>query len=311
MKIKISHGMKNFTQKLLKSLPYLVISILVGFTAVYAGNLTAPSPVANTMYSLEDIYNLATDNTEADIGEGNIPETPSTVESTGVTLTQVYEAVAEALNGAGGIDLSGMYNGSSSTFDIDGGSQANGGVDDANYSGWDTGNYNPPSDRYETEWTDCTLANNYCGTGDEGAQAKDEATGLVWSYPLHGVGGATFDTSDQATLTTGCPDNCAYWNTDTYYSWDGSNENNSTMTAQALCQSKGANWYLPHQKQLMQAYIDGSYGNLEPLGVDRLYWSATTVSNVETYAWSVLLSDGCSNNVNKSNPDGLIRCVQE
>jgi len=207
-----------------------------------------------------------------------------------------------------------MYNGSSSTFEIAGGSQANGGVDDANYSDCSKGGcmpQTPPSNRYETEWTPCTLGNNYCGTGDEGADAKDEATGLVWSYPLHGVGGTTFDTSDQATLTTGCPGNCAYRNTDTYYSWDNSNENNNSMTAQALCQSKGENWYLPHQKQLMQAYIDGSYGNLEPIGVGRDYWSATTFSGDEAGAWYVYLSVGYSDGDDKSGGGGLIRCVQE
>lgn len=97
MKNKISHGMNKY----LKTSIYLLVAILVGFTASYAGNLVPPSSPSNTMYSLEDIYNLATDNTEATLGEGDIPETPSTVSSTGVTLTQVYNAVADALESAG------------------------------------------------------------------------------------------------------------------------------------------------------------------------------------------------------------------
>lgn len=91
--------------KYLKTSIYLLVAILVGFTASYAGNLVPPSSPSNTMYSLEDIYNLATDNTEATLGEGDIPETPSSVSSTGVTLTQVYEAVATALENAGPADL--------------------------------------------------------------------------------------------------------------------------------------------------------------------------------------------------------------
>lgn len=91
--------------KYLKTLLYLLTAILVGFTASYAGSLVPPSSPSNTMYSLEDIYNLATDNTEATLGEGDIPETPSSVSSTGVTLTQVYEAVASALANTGSPDL--------------------------------------------------------------------------------------------------------------------------------------------------------------------------------------------------------------
>jgi len=97
MKNKIPHGMNKY----LKTSIYLLVAILVGFTASYAGNLVPPSSPSNTMYSLEDIYNLATDNTEATLGEGDIPETPSTVSSTGVTLTQVYNAVADALDSVG------------------------------------------------------------------------------------------------------------------------------------------------------------------------------------------------------------------
>jgi len=94
--------MKN---KILKTTLYLLVAVLVGFTASYAGNLVPPSSPSNTMYSLEDIYNLATDSITAEEGEGDIPETPGTVSSTGVTLTEVYEAVASALANTGSPDL--------------------------------------------------------------------------------------------------------------------------------------------------------------------------------------------------------------
>lgn len=314
---KIKQILKSKFRSGLKTLPYIAVALVVGVTAVYAApgiSKLTPSGnrVTDAMYSLQDIYNLATDGTPAPEKTGEITSTPDVLENTGVTLTQVYNAVADAISQSGGVDLSDMFNGSSTRLDISGGSQANGGIDDANYD--ETGNLTqtPPANRYQTEWTTCNVGNSYCGTGDTGANAKDEATGLIWSYPLTGLTGASWDTeTDTAVLTEGCvPDgNCAYWDTDTYYSWDNSNSNNDGSTAQQLC-SNHEGWSLPHQKQLMQAYIDGSYGNLEPSGVGRYYWSATTVSNVADLAWGVYLSVGLTGYGNKHD-SSLVRCVRE
>lgn len=311
LKNKISYGIRY--------IPYLVIAVLVGVTVTYAASkLVPPGPVADTMYSLQDIYDLATSGTPATEGVGAIETTPA-ISETGVTLTQVYEAVETALASVGGVDLSNMFNGSCTIggacpggSEFPGGTQAQGGIDDANYD--TTGNLTqtPPAGRYETTWTTCNLGNNYCGTGDAGANAKDEATGLVWSYPLTGLGGASWDTeTNSATLTAGCVPggDCAYRNTDTYYSWDNSKVDNNGKTAYELCSSH-AGWSLPHQKQLMQAYIDGAYGNLEPQGVDRNYWSATTFSGYASYAWLVDLSFGVTFNNGKGVGFNL-RCVQE
>lgn len=310
--------MKKFTNKLIKTLPFLIIALLVGTTVVYAvpgGSKLSPSgnAITDQMYSLQDIYNLATNGTPADARTGDIAPTPGVLEDTGVTLTEVYDAVATAISQTGGVDLSNMWNGTSNT--IDGGSQALGGIDDANYEETGIMTQTPPTDRYKTIWTTCNLGNNYCETGDTGANAKDEATGLIWSYPLKDIGGTSFDTeTDTAVLTAGCvPDfNCAYWNTDTYYSWDNSHANNmnseTALTAQELC-SQHTGWSLPHQKQLMQAYIDGAYGNLEPVGVGRSYWSATTVSGSTGGAWYVYLSSGFTSGSGKYN-GSLLRCVR-
>ncbi|HPS21525.1 MAG TPA: hypothetical protein PLO44_01835 [Candidatus Paceibacterota bacterium] len=316
---KIKTILKNKISFGIKYIPYLVIAVLVGVTVTYAASkLVPPGPVADTMYSLQDIYDLATSGTPATEGSGTIETTPALSE-TGVTLTQVYEAVETALASVGGVDLSNMFNGSCTIgaacpggSEFPGGTQAQGGIDDANYD--TTGNLaqTPPAGRYETTWITCNLGNNYCGTGDAGANAKDEATGLVWSYPLTGLGGASWDTeTNSATLTAGCvaDGDCAYWNTDTYYSWDNSKSDNNGKTAYELCSSH-AGWSLPHQKQLMQAYIDGSYGNLEPQGVGRLYWSATTSSYNANDAWEVYLSHGYTGS-NGKYYSRVIRCVQE
>ena len=71
-------------KKILKFVPFLVIAVLVGVTIAYAGSLTPPGAVEDTMYSLEDIYNLASDTTTTE-GSGEIPATPGSVSATGKT----------------------------------------------------------------------------------------------------------------------------------------------------------------------------------------------------------------------------------
>lgn len=190
-----------------------------------------------------------------------------------------------------GTALVNLFNGTGQGFT--GGSQANGGVDD--YNNTDTA----PSDRYSKGWTSCTNgADNYCGTGDPFADMKDNSTGLVWSKPCSGSGCST---SAEPANTT--------------YSWDNSAVNNSSKTASELCSqdlgtTHDAGWSLPHQKQLMQAYIDGSSGNLEASGVNRYYWSATTISAITTSAWITYLSYGLTNYVAKTNSGYYVRCVR-
>jgi len=57
----------------------------------------------------------------------------------------------------------------------------------------------------------------------------------------------------------------------------------------------------------MQAYIDGSWGNLE--GVARDYWSATARSVNTTDAWSTYLSSGSTNGHAKTSSN-YVRCVR-
>ncbi len=190
-----------------------------------------------------------------------------------LSVTAAYVSVGNTYCGAAGTLLANLWNGTSGAFT--GGSQANGGADDYNNGGA------PASGRYAMGWTACNAGNTYCGTGLSSAAAKDNSTGLIWSLPCNGSGCASF--SEAAPLT---------------YSWDSSAVNNSSKTASQLC-SAGTHgqigWSLPHQKQLMQAYIDGSYGNLEAAGVNRHYWSATTKSFTTAYAWGTYLSSGYTN----------------
>lgn len=204
-----------------------------------------------------------------------------------LTVTAAYIGVGNTWCGTAGTLLANLFNGTSGAFT--GGSQANGGADDYNNAGA------APADRYSKGWTQCAAGNNYCGTGLASADAKDDSAGLIWSLPCNGAGCASF--SDASPLV---------------YSWDSSAANNSAKTASQLCSAGShteSGWSLPHQKQLMQAYIDGSYGNLEASGAYRIYWSATTISNSTTSAWDTSLSSGYTGS-NLKTDSIYVRCVR-
>jgi len=65
--------------------------IIFGIPSI-AGSLTPPGSPANTMYTLTDLYNLASGTTTT-VGTGGLPATPSATSSTMYTLTQVYDAL--------------------------------------------------------------------------------------------------------------------------------------------------------------------------------------------------------------------------
>ncbi|MFA5800480.1 MAG: DUF1566 domain-containing protein [Candidatus Peribacteraceae bacterium] len=223
----------------------------------------------------------------------NVCSTDTVNGTTGTTtVSGALVATGRTYCGIAGTLLGSLFNGTSGAFT--GGSQANGGADDYNAAGA------PAALRYSGGWTACNASaynattnpgGNYCNTGDTGADAKDNSTNLVWSLPCNGSACASF--SDSSPLT---------------YSWDSSAVNNGARTASQIC-SDHSGWYLPHQKQLMQAYIDGSYGNLETSGVHRSYWSATTGSDSTTSAWFVYLSNGFTYPNGKTTANN-VRCVR-
>lgn len=135
----------------------------------------------------------------------------------------------------------------------------------------------------------CSLTWPVASPAVAGDDKEDPRTGLVWSQCLRNTGGV-IDFS-----ASGC----------TIFSWDNSNTNNNGRTATELCSDRGNGWRLPTQKELMQAYIDGSYFNLT--SPSAYHWSATEHSGVS--AWSVLLSTGYTVNASKSNALE-VRCVR-
>ena len=170
-----------------------------------------------------------------------------------------------------------------------------------------TGTYIPPAygncptqayhDSYGapvTQTTNCTASITWTTaspsyTGDD---KKDPVSGLVWSQAL-------LNSAGTVTFTTGAP---------SAWSWDASAANNNavgTKTASQLCSDRGNGWRLPTQKELMQAYIDGSNFNLTQPA--RYYWSANQYDSTD--AWYVALGNGYTLNVSMVSTDS-VRCVR-
>ena len=79
-----------------------------------------------------------------------------------------------------------------------------------------------------------------------------------------------------------------------------------SKTAALLCSERGNGWRLPAQKELDQAYIDGSNFNLT--NPANSFWSVTEAS--PTTAWSVNLSSGNTITNNKATYSYYVRCVR-
>lgn len=129
-------------------------------------------------------------------------------------------------------------------------------------------------------------------TGDD---KLDPRTGLVWSQCLINSSG---------TVTFGAS-GCTNW------SWDASNSANLAVggkTSTQLCSERngGGVWRQPSQKELMQAYIDGSFYNLSSPAA-YFTWSSTQAST--TNAWGVSLSNGYTPTNNKTLAYN-VRCVR-
>ncbi len=288
------------------TLPLFLISIICFSTIAFAGNLTPPagSP-APTMFSLEQIYNSIAGSSydssgfNADV-DGNVHEQLKYIANI-ISTRYTYgdedpDYVLTTADGAGNYDVSNLTNSTVAdgvTFGVSGEGEllgdtdpelvagtaeyagillknmANGlntagtlTVDDCNAANGGNGSScgTPATGRYATGWTTCNSGNTWCGLGTNGenvAKVKDNVTGLVWSYPCSGT-----NCSNMSNNTAGT------------YNWNTAISNCSSGS-----HGKGG-WSLPSQKQLMQAYINGSYGNLlsgSP-SASAAAWSSTTLS---------------------------------
>ena len=145
-----------------------------------------------------------------------------------------------------------------------------------------------------TQTTNCTNTLTWTVPSGSiaGTEKQDPRSGLIWSNAIVNTAGtATFSPT-----------------TNTAFSWDASHANNIAVgnkTAITLCSAMGNGWRLPAQKELMQAYIDGSNFNLSQPG--NYFWSATEFSS--TAAWTAYLSSG-NTYYNTKTTTYQVRCVR-
>ena len=132
---------------------------------------------------------------------------------------------------------------------------------------------------------------------------KDERTDFYWS-------------SDQGQMTNVFPDSdhspCPFFALSDRGDYDGLDAdcgnaiNTCGLLSLEAVTGEGAqtDWYLPSQKELMQAYIDGIQNQTSAgfviVGSGYNHWSSTENSSTPANAWFVLLATGHTNNAAKT-----------
>jgi len=200
-----------------------------------------------------------------------------------------------------GTALKNLFNGTDTAGNYP---QSVGGVDDYNAGGA------MPSDSYKKTWTACNEGNTYCGTGDAtNADKKDNSTGLVWSKWLSSGSTKTWFWANNAKYPNGLPGDDGVCDTHNEVACKVVKLTDADPGGKTGCDALGCGWRLPYQKELMQAYIDGSWANLSSAG--SYFWSATTVSNLTQFAWYTYLSNGRTYFNTKTNGASYtVRCVR-
>lgn len=150
----------------------------------------------------------------------------------------------------------------------------------------------------ESEWSNMSVG--------EDIAWRDERTGVYWSAHQGTM-------SNIFTMAS-----CDYFTSIPRSSYDGSDSDcGLAINYCATLDFAGrTDWYLPSQKELMQAYIDGIYNqagideaSAAAFVTDNYYWSSSEVSGTSNGAWDVYLSVGSTGNGNKTNTGSGVRCV--
>jgi hypothetical protein len=131
---------------------------------------------------------------------------------------------------------------------------------------------------------------------------QDERTGLYWSVS-QGI-----QASGNDFVTT-----CAFFSSDPRGSYDGTDPNCGASINQCADLTDGgySNWYLPTQKELQQAYINGIYNQTSgSFATPSYFWSSTELSDASSFAWRVLLHFGTTSSRAKDYESNAVRCVR-
>ena len=150
----------------------------------------------------------------------------------------------------------------------------------------------------ESEWSNMSVG--------EDIAWRDERTGVYWSAHQGTM-------SNIFTMAS-----CDYFTSIPRSSYDGSDSDcGLAINYCATLDFAGrTDWYLPSQKELMQAYIDGIYNqagideaSAAAFVTDNYYWSSSEVSGDSSGAWVVYLGLGNTPSTSKTNTGIGVRCV--
>ncbi len=131
---------------------------------------------------------------------------------------------------------------------------------------------------------------------------QDERTGLYWSESQ-----GTQASGNQFVTT------CAFYSSDPRGSYDGTDSNCGASINQCADLTDGGytDWYLPTQKELQQAYINGIYNQTSgSFATTSNFWSSTERSDNSSYAWWVYLYHGYTRSYDKTTDSLAVRCVR-
>ena len=174
-------------KKIAKHLAYLAIALLVGSAVAYAGSLTPPGAPADTMYTLDGIYNLASGATTT-VGTGSLPSTPGSASPTFHTLTQIYTAISGQI---GNLSSSTIATGTTA-FGIVGTR-----VPAKILQEFGTSDYCSDANGLVTSCAGTGLAGQYLSgqprsyTDNSDGTISDNATGLTWQKCQYGLSGSS------------------------------------------------------------------------------------------------------------------------
>jgi hypothetical protein len=131
-------------------------------------------------------------------------------------------------------------------------------------------------------------------------------TSYTYYLPATGSGSSLPPTSGTLTKTSGTgPDTVTY--TNIYGATD--NFLVGGKSASQLCTERGNGWRLPAEKELMQAYIDGSKFNLTL--ASNPFIPSTVNDSSAVYYYAVNLANGGSINYSDTYNSAYIRCVRQ
>lgn len=149
---------------------------------------------------------------------------------------------------------------------------------------------------------------------------RDERTGLKWTDRTNKDLDNEFKwvVGEDAETTTAACNFLASGDPNSYcdnYDPSGSYVEDDDLSAADFCLKLSlddgsgvkTDWRLPSQKELMQAYIDGSANNLPSPG--NSFWSSTERSGTSGSAWNVFLSSGTTY-TNTKGTDSYVCCVR-